>query len=1123
MDQRAINAGLEAALLTSSAGSADDPGASQTPDSPKLQTTDPRAVQTADATLLVDPNAVRPEAPTRLDDGADHEMSYVDEGETAADALRNLTSAAFYEADGEFELNGTTEHDGRYAEVDELGRGGMGRVMRVTDEWLGRDVAMKLLHSEKKHSPEHIMALRREARIIGGLEHPSIIPVYEMGMRADGSAYYTMKLVAHTSLGEVLDRLAIGDPDVQATYGIRALVGIFVKIAQGLEYAHNAGVVHRDLKPENVLIGGFGEVQVMDWGIAKRLGGTRPDGAEGLVVGTPAYMSPEQAAGHDSLTDHRSDIYSLGVMLYEVLALRRPHTGESSQQQLEATKNVTPLPPSKVARDRAVPLELDTLVMQMLAKERDARPQRMREVWQALDRFLAGELERERRRERAAECYSRALAELGRYRKMQTDRAFLLQEAEHLQRMVRPWDEQRSKQQLVDLRHRLQVLDVLYAHGFGTVTELLRAAIEADGHQDARRTLVALYWERHDDAETQEDSATKLFFARLAHDLQREGSPDDDAQVGHVHIRSQPAGATVYAVPFSEYRDGETLSPRYELGRTPLVEVELPVGPYVLVARIDGHRDAQETFYVREKAHDLLLLCDPWTSDFPLIGREVELARLWSLLDDIEVRSRPITCLVAGAPGMGKNLLLDSFRASVKAHPTRLYLLLEVRCAPLRRDLPYAVVVEIVRLRAAVMVSDSVDVVRQKVRRMVSQAFSRLGQRELGEREQEEADQVADTIAALPAFDLDDPARTTLHRELSESGRNALMHALATYFQRLAMGAPVLMLLRNAQFMDSASRDFFRDLLALVRGAPILVLASASALGRDDQPRPGVVRQSRPNDPPLAFDEHLALMPLRPLSLDQLVRELLLAPVNPKLLVWLRDHADGNPFLAAELIAVLAQRKAMVFESAEWRLQRSMLPDIKPGDLDSAVRLLIETLSEGARHVLSVAVVVGRAFWAGALREMIGTGVDVALDELEQRGFVSRKATSRYGDEIEYRLTSSLRWRVAYDLQPPQRRRSFHRQTAAWMVGHGRTDLEEALAIAYHLEMGGQPEPAAILLIRTARAAQSAGALEEAARLFTRVHILTDDPGVQDAAELALRTLQARISKRRRRRRETLY
>ncbi|HAN30722.1 MAG TPA: hypothetical protein DCQ06_03925, partial [Myxococcales bacterium] len=982
------------------------------------------------------------------------------------------------------------------------------QVYRVNDQWLGRDVAMKLLHPEAAESRDHILALRREARIIGGLEHPSIIPVHELGTREDGAAYYTMKLVANTSLGEVLEQLELGDPDTTKRYGLRKLVDIFVKIAQAMEYAHQSGVIHRDLKPENVLLGEFGEVQVMDWGIAKRTSGSRPAGAEGLVVGTAAYMSPEQASGFDSLTDHRSDIYSLGVMLYEVLALRRPFRGESNQQQLEATKHLTPLPPSTVARDRTVPPELDVLVMQMLQKDRDERPQSMQQVWEVLDGFLAGQAERERRRQLAEDCFARAQDELNKYQAMQTDRAFLQQEVHHLSRMVRPWDEQEHKQQLDELRHRLQVLDVLYAHAFATVTELLRDAIEANGHALARENLVSLYWARHDEAEAEEDSATKLFFARLAHDWETNDDPGDAPRQGTLHVRSQPAGATVYAVPFSEYRDGESLRPRYELGRTPVVDVNLPVGPYVLIARIDGYRDAQEALYLREQTQDLLLLCDPWSVDFPLTGREVELARLWSLLDDIEVRSRPITCLVEGAPGMGKNLLLDAFRTQVKIHPTRLYLLLEVSCAPLRRDLPYAVVVAMVRTRAAVLAEDSFQVMQRKVKRMVYQAFTRFGRRQMGDEERKEADNVANAIAALPAFDLDDPARSAIHREMTNRGRVVLTHALATYFQRLSVSAPVLMLIRNAQYMDSASREFFRDLLKLVQGAPILVVASSSALGSNDLPRPGMVRAAATQETLFPFDERLRLKPLSTLAQDQLVRELLAAPVNRKLLAWIRSHAGGNPFMAAELIALVAQRKAMKFESAEWRLMRKNLPEISPGDLDGAVKSLLESLPGRVREVLASAVVIGRTFWQGALNQIVGSDVSEPLALLEQRGFIDRRPNSRYDNEIEYRLTSSLRWRVAYDLQPPQRRRAFHRMTAAWMADKARTDLEEALAIAYHLEMGGQPSEAVVLLVRAARAAQSAGALDEALRLFTRVHILTDDPIIKDVAEAGVRLVQ---------------
>ncbi len=1074
--------------------------------------------------------AARPgtRAPSRvvLDDDVTRIGATLDElapqtrGNTAADALRNLTAAPMLPGDGDAPAAVGAEHPGRYVDVDVLGRGGMGEVLRVTDTFLGRDVALKRLLPSHAGSPEHVMALRREARIIGGLEHPTIIPVHEVGTRLDGAPYYTMKLMPNTNLGQVIELLRLGDRDVVERYDLRRLVVIFVAVAQGLEYAHSKGVVHRDLKPENVLLGEFGEVQIADWGIAKRMGVNNAS-AEGFIVGTASYMSPEQASGRDSMVDHRSDIYSLGVMLYEVLALRRPFGGETSEQQLEATRSLTPLPPSVVARDREVPAELEGLVLQMLAKHPSQRPQTMREVWSALERFLAGVAERERRRLRANEAYHKALEELGRYEAMAAQRDYLRQEEEHLSRIVRPWDDRGQRQQLQQLRHRLAVLDVLYAHAFGTVTSLLRDAIEAVDHAEARRRLIELYWARHDEAEARQDAATKLFFARLAHELEERGA--EPTRMGLLQIRSQPSGATVFAVPFSEYSDGNTLSASWEIGKTPILDARLPVGPYVLVARIAGHQDAQETFYIREQTHHLLLLCDPWTSDFPLVGREVELGRLWALIDDIEVRSRPLTCLVSGAAGMGKNMLLDAFRSEVKAHPGKLYNLLEVTCAPLRRDVPWAVAVELIRSRAGVLAADSADVVRDKVRRMVMVAFSRFGRRKIGDVEQGEAFACADTICALPAFDLEDPARRAVHDEMTEAGRLALVHALANFFQRLAVSAPVLMLVRNAQFMDSASRDFLRDLTVLVQGAPILIVATSSELDRDEPTRPGLTRRSGAVDAPLDFDEHLHLEPLRPLAVDQLVRQLLSAPVNHKLLAWIREHAGGNPFLAAETIAVLAQRGAMVFESGEWRLERAQLPEFERGEIEAAVRLLLMTLPEPVREMLSLAVVVGRVFWDGAVRALGVKDLDAALDLLIERGFVTRNATCRYRNETEYRLTSSLRWRVAYDLQPPAVRRTAHRKVAAWMMKQGRTDLEESLAMSWHLEMGGQPEEAALLLLRAARAAQTVGAFEEAARMFTRAHVLSDDPATQDAAELALRALQLRIGERRRRRRETLY
>lgn len=250
----------------------------------------------------------------------------------------------------------------KYKVITTINRGGMGVILQARDLRIRRTVAMKVINSKHQFSRENALRFIDEAQLTGQLEHPNIIPVYELGIDEQGEMFYTMKFVKGTTLDDVLRGIRAGREKIIEKYPLGALLTIFQKVCDAIAFAHSKGVVHRDLKPENIMIGAFGEVLVLDWGLAKNITAgrreTRPaSGADiaaeaaamsappddlrgfetmhGLIVGTPPYISPEQARGDLDRIDGRSDIYVLGEILYAILTLRTPFEGENVTEIVE--------------------------------------------------------------------------------------------------------------------------------------------------------------------------------------------------------------------------------------------------------------------------------------------------------------------------------------------------------------------------------------------------------------------------------------------------------------------------------------------------------------------------------------------------------------------------------------------------------------------------------------------------------------------------------------------------------------------------------------------------------------------------------------------------------------------
>jgi serine/threonine-protein kinase len=280
----------------------------------------------------------------------------------------------------------------RYAYFKTIARGGKSLIQSCKDLHLCRVICYKSLHRELADDPIEQQRFLREARVTAMLQHPATVPVYELGREPGGSLYFTMKLVHGYTLRQILD--------FRDRYDLNQLMEVVVSVVHCLDYAHTHGVVHRDIKPENILVGPYGEVLLLDWGLAKvwnkdgtsneppaESGKSLRDGDRsmtgyGQLQGTLSYMSPEQVR-RDPDIDHRTDIYNIGTVIYEILAGALPFDGDTGEETvddiLDGVLNKNPTAPSEIAKYHVPPL-LEEFCLQCLKKNPADRIQSAEEL-----------------------------------------------------------------------------------------------------------------------------------------------------------------------------------------------------------------------------------------------------------------------------------------------------------------------------------------------------------------------------------------------------------------------------------------------------------------------------------------------------------------------------------------------------------------------------------------------------------------------------------------------------------------------------------------------------------------------------------------------------------------------
>jgi serine/threonine protein kinase/tetratricopeptide (TPR) repeat protein len=960
---------------------------------------------------------------------------------------------------------------GSYEITEEIGKGGMATVYRAYQPSMDRHVAIKVIRGSMLGDALGRDRFQREARVVAKLEHPHLLPVYDFDGEHD-PPFIVMRFLEGGTLKQVMEAGPL--PPSELIYTLR-------QVAQALDYAHRQGVVHRDLKPSNIMIDKEGNVFVADFGIARVSDAPRDLTGTGMVVGTPGYMSPEQARGRADV-DGRADVYSLGVIVFEMLAGRGPFERESPLDELMA--HIQEAPPDVRQFNPSLPKAVSAVLERALSKEPERRQATAGDLIDALAAALRTE-------SNGAPSQLRT-----RTQSFAAQQLAALQQAAEEART--PSDVQRQMTALyMDVTDYAELLyQAEEAETVRTEVDRLWLAFqgiaEATGGRLESRTGEAglLLWGRE---ETHESDPEQSIHAGLR---MREAVRKVAATRWGESEEPLPFKAALFTGPVLLTREADgsnsvsgtaiTLAGRLKESAPP-GEILVAHDTYTHVrgvfdvrqlppVRMRGRNEPVEVYVIlrarprafRQQARGIEGI------ETKMIGREPELKVLQDAMGlTIEDRETQVVTVV-GEAGVGKSRLLYEFTNWVDLMEEKLWFF-EARATQPSMLQPYSLTRDLFSFRFKILDNDPLSVVHEKFEAGIAGFLDGRGQ------------QVAPLIGQLVGFDFSESPLVKPKLEHPEAFHQEALALLGEFFLTAAETSPVFIQVEDIHWADDRSLDLLNSLARENTDIPLFIIYMARPELYDRRPSWGEGQ---------GFHARINLQPLSRLDSRRLVRELLkkVDQVPTELRDLIIDRAEGNPFYMEELVKALIDDGVIVKGEDSWHIEKEKFAAVRvPPTLVGVLQSRMDSFPPGQRTLLQRASVIGRVFWeSGVVHLSAAEGVTAGavggmLEDLREREMVFKREESAFEGTAEYGFRHAILRDVVYETIVPSQRRHYHRLVAEWLTQAGRDRLEEYNPlIAEHYEGAEAFTEAAEHLRRVAARATSVGSLDDALRVLQR-------------------------------------